>query len=645
MSDLLRRLTVPVLCGLLNLSGSGSAGAADSQQILAPGYGPLEFDAPAPGTYELPALGRAGDGNVVDTAGRSLSLHQLMGDKTVLLSFIYSTCNDVNGCPLATAVFHQVKNRLSRDADLANQVRLLTLSFNPQFDSPEVMSRYARGFVSPGLEWRFLTTRSEDALQPILQHYRQDIQKVYDRNGQFSGNFSHILRVYLIDRDKQIRNIYSVSFMHPDTLVNDIRTLLRDDDKSHRDLVEIPANRPAEAPQSGVAPLYRAGDNKDDYHSQGYQTRSVSLTRRTGRAADLLLSLRNPPLGLPPVPVPETNPVSALKVELGRKLFYDRRLSLNNTFSCAMCHIPEQGFTSNELTRPVGFEGRSVRRNAPTLYNVGYFDRLFLDSRETSLENQVWGPLLAANEMANPSIGYVVEKVKSTDDYNDLFLQAFNRGPGMDTIGMAIASYERTLNSANSAFDRWYYGKQSNALGAAAIRGYRLFTGSAKCASCHTINGRYALFTDGDLHNTGTGYARSMGAGSDKRRVQLAPGVFVDVNAAAIASVSEPPASDLGRYEITQSPGDRWKYKTPSLRNIDLTPPYMHDGSIRTLRQVVEFYNRGGIVNQNLDPLVKPLNLSDSEIDDLVAFLRTLTGDNIEALVSDAFAAPVGDPR
>ncbi|MDD1641472.1 MAG: SCO family protein [Methylococcaceae bacterium] len=201
------------------------------QQILAPGYGTLEFTAPEPGSYTLPALGSAADGKVLDTQGNALTLHSLMGDKVVLLSFIYSTCSDINGCPLATAVLHKIKNRLKKEPELAEKLRLVTLSFNPEHDTPEMMQHYAQELQGNGVEWRFLTTQSEQDLQPILEHYKQNIQKVYDAQGQFTGTFSHILRVYLIDKNKQLRNIYSVAFLHPDTLINDIKTLLQTEPK------------------------------------------------------------------------------------------------------------------------------------------------------------------------------------------------------------------------------------------------------------------------------------------------------------------------------------------------------------------------------------------------------------------------------
>lgn len=620
---------------LLLLCLSIATGYADSGAQVpapAPSYERLEFTPPEPGTYRLPAMGLAADGAVLDTEGNDATLHGLMGDKAVLLSFIYATCSDVNGCPLATAVLHKIKNRLKKEPELAGQVRLLTLSFNPEHDTPAMMKQYGQGFQGQGVEWRFLTTRSERQLQPILDQYKQTIEKVYDDQGRFTGTFSHLLRVYLIDKDKQLRNIYSVSFLQPDTLINDIKTVLLAEKKP--EIQAVPVDSDA---------LYAAGDNKSRYEHSDYETHSMALTDRTGRPADLMKTVRQPPLGLPAVPVPDNNPLTADKVDLGRKLFYDRRLSLNNTFSCAMCHIPEQGFASNEMATAVGVEGRTVRRNAPTIYNSAYARTLFHDGRENTLEQQVWMPLLAHNEMANPSIGYVLDKIKNTGDYNDLFQKIFGKGPDMESLGMAIASYERTLNSANSPFDRWYYGKDRRALDTRAQRGFKLFTGKANCSSCHAVTSEHALFTDNDLHNTGIGYAVAMGKTEDSQRVQVAPGVYLDVAAQLIDEVSAARPNDLGRYEVTQDPADRWKYKTPSLRNVSLTAPYMHNGFFQTLRQVIEFYNRGGIANENLDPLIKPLHLTAQEMDELEAFLNALTGDNVRELVSDAFAAPVGD--
>ncbi len=604
---------------------------SQDSKSLAVGYSKLPFELPAAGSYRLPVISPAADGEVLTSENQPKRLHQFMGSKLVLLSFIYATCSDVNGCPLATQVLHKISQQLQKQPELADKLRLLTLSFNPSHDTPDKMRQYSEGFKTGLFDWQFLTTRDETALQPILNAYQQNVQKIVDEKGQFTGTYSHLLRVYLIDTDKNVRNIYSVDFLHADTVINDIKTLL------------MGAQSSVESMPAKVAGLYEAGDNKQNYQDVDYQTRSVALTQRQGKAIELIKYINNPPLGLPKIPQTKDNPVTTAKIALGRKLFYDRRLSLNNTFSCAMCHIPEQGFSNNEMTTAVGIEGRSVRRNSPTLYNVGYAQLLFHDGRENSLEQQVWGPLLSHNEMANPSIGYVVDKLKNSPDYQRLFAQAFHKGPTMETIGQAIASYERSLNSADSAFDRWYFGKQSEAVNENVKRGFGLFSGKAGCSACHSIDRDLALFSDQKRHNTGIGYAASMQKDPEQQKVQVAPGVFVDVSKQSLAGLNIEKPNDLGHYEMSQDPKDRWSYKTPTLRNIALTAPYMHNGSLATLADVVRFYNHGGIANENLSPLIRPLNLSDSEQADLVAFLMALTGSNVNDLVSDGFAAPIGD--
>jgi cytochrome c peroxidase len=341
-------------------------------------------------------------------------------------------------------------------------------------------------------------------------------------------------------------------------------------------------------------------------------------------------------LGLPALEVPADNPVTPARVALGRKLFVDRRLSPNGTMSCAMCHVPEQGFTAHELATSVGIEGRSVRRNAPTVLNVAWQRRLFHDGREVSLEDQVWGPLLAANEMGNPSIGYVVERIAALPDYRGMFEAAFDgRGPSSARVGAALASYQRTLVAGDSRFDRWRYGGDASALSTVEKAGFALFAGRGRCATCHRVGERHALFTDHGFHNTGIGWRRTYGA-PERTRVELAPGVHAELDRRTIETFSEPPAKDVGRYEITLDPKDRWAYKTPSLRNVALTAPYMHDGSLRSLEAVVEFYDRGGVDNPDKSPLLIPLRLTADERAALVAFLRTLTGSGVAALAADA---------
>lgn len=361
--------------------------------------------------------------------------------------------------------------------------------------------------------------------------------------------------------------------------------------------------------------------------------------------ARALARFESPPLGLPAVPVPDDNPPTIEKIVLGRKLFFDRRLSFNNTMSCGMCHVPEQGFTNNQLATPVGVEGRSLRRNAPTTLNSAYFELMFHDGREISLELQTISPLIARNEMANPSIGWVIKKIRSLEDYDGLFEAAFDGGPSVERIGFAIASWERTVLAGDSPFDRWYYAEESNALTESQQKGFELFKGKGLCIACHSVGPRSAIFTDNLFHNTGIGVVstRQISAPSESVAVEISPGQFIPVPRSLITAIGEPREPDLGRFEITLDPRDRWKFKTPSLRNVAMTAPYMHDGSIKTLDEVLHFYNRGGVPHETVDPLIQPLHLSGEEMMDLVEFLRSLTASNLPELQADARSAPIGN--
>ncbi len=210
----------------------------------------------------------------------------------------------------------------------------------------------------------------------------------------------------------------------------------------------------------------------------------------------------------------------------------------------------------------------------------------------------------------------------------ELFEHAFQRPPSVETVGQALASYQRTLISANSPFDRWYYGQQPDALSPQAQAGFHLFTGKAGCGSCHVITPQDALFTDQTFHNTGLGWYNAIirSRSVAPTPVEVAPGVVVRVAHEIIASVGERPPADLGRYEVTPAPAERWRYKTPTLRNVTVTAPYMHDGSLSTL-----------------DELIRPLQLSDAQIAALVAFLESLTGDNLAELIADARSIRVGN--
>jgi cytochrome c peroxidase len=322
------------------------------------------------------------------------------------------------------------------------------------------------------------------------------------------------------------------------------------------------------------------------------------------------------PLGLPPVPV-EIAGTPAMR-QLGEKLFFDRGLAANGTLSCAMCHIPTQGFASNQSALSIGIEGRSLRRNAPSLYNVVFKHYLFHDGRETDLAAQVWGPLLAPDEMGNPAIGPLLTRLRANRDYASAFP---GEGVTMTTLGRAIAAYEATLLRGDSRFDKAFFGGQRSALSEEEWRGYQIFVSKGGCSACHSIGKDAALFTDQSWHNTGVAF-RTRNA-SPNVPVEIARGVVKSVDVSALGLAPLPP-HDIGRFEITSDPADRWAYTTPLLRGVKETAPYMHDGRLATLEQVVEFYDRGGGTNPGLDEKIRPLGLTRDEKAALVTFLRAL---------------------
>ena len=404
----------------------------------------------------------------------------------------------------------------------------------------------------------------------------------------------------------------------------------------------IAAVAATDTPLTDAAHRVGLADSRVGYESASYVTDSKGVIQTLGERQPLFQLSVNPPLGLPAVP----NHLDPAEIDLGRELFFDRRLSKNETLSCAMCHIPEQGFTQNELATPVGHLGKGVRRNVPSLYNVAFAEALFLDGREQSLEAQIWSPLLAENEMANESREAVLAKLASNRLYRARFAETFDEGLTERTLGRALAAYQRALLSGDSPFDRWYFGGDevsaktggaANAYPALAARGFAVFQDKG-CASCHHINDSSALFTDGQFHNTGTGYRRA-GRALRPPSVQLAPGVFVVPTVDAETETF----TDDGRYEVTGREADKWRYRTPSLRNVALTGPYMHDGSIATLEGVVAFYAEGGGGDPAQDPRTRSVQLTQSDQVALVAFLRTLTSSHVDALVSDARSVAIGE--
>lgn len=240
MNNVLRKFFLLILILVSACSGEqehdssvtdlGVASHESNVLIPAAGWGVMQFETPQPGSYELPPFGPAADGNVLTDAGVSKRLSDFYGDKVVILSFIYTQCSDLNGCPLVTAVFYKLKQQLMDDPQLADQLRLISLSFDPQRDTPEVMQFYGQGSKDfGGLEWQFLTTTSEQELAPIVEGFGQYINQEYDEEGNLTGSFAHILRVFLIDKNGIKRSQYSAGFLHEDSLISDVKTLLMEE--------------------------------------------------------------------------------------------------------------------------------------------------------------------------------------------------------------------------------------------------------------------------------------------------------------------------------------------------------------------------------------------------------------------------------
>ncbi|MDH5180736.1 MAG: cytochrome-c peroxidase [Gammaproteobacteria bacterium] len=338
------------------------------------------------------------------------------------------------------------------------------------------------------------------------------------------------------------------------------------------------------------------------------------------------------PVGLPAVPVPKNNPQSPDKIKLGEKLFLDKRFSADGTVSCSTCHDPARAFTDSPLKVSEGIKKLTGTRNAPTVVNAAYMEKQFWDGREPDLEGQSAGPFINPVEMGLKNHEPILQIVRSDPEYQKLFKKVFKASGKQITmkhVQQAIASFERTVISGNSPFDRFYFTGDKSALNEKEQRGLQVFLGQGRCVSCHTISQTHALFTDSRFHNLGVGFDR---INKDVKELANAyqaarkKGIDVDVEVLTNKNTSE-----LGRFAVSTQLRDLGGFKTPTLRNVAVTGPYMHDGSMETLRDVVVFYNNGGRVKES-DPFfdfqsggIRPLDLSDDQIDDLVAFLEALT--------------------
>ncbi len=299
------------------------------------------------------------------------------------------------------------------------------------------------------------------------------------------------------------------------------------------------------------------------------------------------------PLGLDLyMPIPEDNPLTREKVALGRRLFFDPLLSRDYTLACASCHDPRRAFVDG-LPIAEGIEDRHGTRNAPVLVNRAYGKAQFWDGRAASLEEQALQPIENPKEF-DMSLEEVVARLKSHSDYAAFFQAAFEREPNADDLGRAVASYVRTILSGDAPIDRYMNG-QREALSEQARQGLRVFRGKGNCTTCHLG----PIFSDEQFHNTGVAW----------REGELL---------------------DPGRAEVTGKEEHRGAFKTPTLREVTRTAPYMHDGSLATLDDVIEFYNRGGNPNPHLDPELRPLRLTPEEKQALLAFLREALNGTIQ---------------
>lgn len=353
---------------------------------------------------------------------------------------------------------------------------------------------------------------------------------------------------------------------------------------------------------------------------------AVSVTRAASGPFQLPKGL---PADLWEILIPPDNPVTPEKVELGRRLYYDKHLSADGTVSCATCHDPEKGFADGRKVGE-GIAGKKGARNSPTVLNSVFNEFQFWDGRAATLEEQAKGPMINPVEMGMKDHDMVVAAVLKDPAYAADFQKIFGHAPTIDDIAAAIATFERTVVSGDSAFDRLQAGDKL-AMSESAQRGWTLWNGKARCNTCHPFAANTPNFSDNKFHNIGVGVqafdfgtlARKAARVNDPQELAL-----------------DPNFSELGRFVATRQPKDIGAFKTPGLRDIALTAPYMHDGSEPNLMTVVEFYNKGGEPNPYLDGGITPLKLTHEEIHDLVMFMESLTGQGAGASNRPALRDP-----
>jgi cytochrome c peroxidase len=333
------------------------------------------------------------------------------------------------------------------------------------------------------------------------------------------------------------------------------------------------------------------------------------------------------PVAMTRAVIPADNPQTPEKISLGQKLFFDRRLSVNGTVSCSTCHDPALAFTDRKPTS-VGVEGRVGQRNAPTVLNALYNKTQFWDGRVNTLEEQAALPIVNSVEMGHPNLDAAVAQIAAVEEYQQAFRVVFGRPPNGADMVRAIASYERTQLSFDSPFDHFIAGDK-NAIDDSAKRGWELFNNQARCNKCHALTDTTRDVTnliDNDFHNIGVLIVQHKVVPLARQAEELIKtGDTPAIDQAAIQT----DMSALGRFLVTKKEPDIASFKTPNIRNVLVTGPYFHDGSQETLWDVMDHYNKGaGLQDPYLDQDIQPLALTESDIDDLVAFMASLTSPN-----------------
>lgn len=350
----------------------------------------------------------------------------------------------------------------------------------------------------------------------------------------------------------------------------------------------------------------------------------------------LVGGLYGAPLGLPAVPIPADNPQTEAKVKLGNRLFHDLRFSATGEVACATCHATEKAMTDSPLTTSEGINKLRGTRNAPTVLNSAFNQSQFWDGRSPSLEDQALHPFVNPIEMGLENHQLIIDVIMNDRQYKRAFRQVFaikSEEITIDQVVKAIAAFERTQVAGDSPFDQFYFAGNEDALNDSAKRGFDVFLTEGRCVSCHTIEQDHALFTDHKFHNIG------VGINDIETRVPHLVGAFLrakkkgaDVDVTVLV---DPDVSHLGRFAVDEELSSVGAFKTSTLRNIAATAPYMHDGSLKTLRDVVVHYNNGGITdgsksaNAFLSGGIRPLDLTEQQMDDLVAFMEALTSPGV----------------